>query len=108
MLFPTRCTYCSALCHQCLISLSSKFYIVLRCFPSPFLKCMEHVDRFRKLGDVADAMFDRSVNSDLTDPLPNTRHWFPVRRLHSPLNQSKLKAREPSGIRRKCLKVISR
>jgi len=69
---------------------------------------MEHVDRFRKLGDVADAMFNRSVNSDLTDPLPNTRHWFPVRRLHSLLSPSKLKAREPSGIRRECLKVITR
>ena len=97
---PPSCTHRSALCNQCLISLSGKFYIVLRCFPSPFFKCMEHVDRFRKLGNVADAMFHSGMDSDLMNPLPNTRHRFPVRWLHSLLNQPKLKAREPPGIRR--------
>jgi len=59
---------------------------------------MEHVDRFRKLSDVADAMFHSGMDSDLTNPRPNARHRFPVRRLHSPLNQPKLKTREPPGI----------
>ena len=55
-------------------------------FPSPFFECMEHVDRFRKLGDVADAMFHSGMYSDLTDPLPNTWHRFPVRRPQPLLN----------------------
>ena len=78
MLFLTRYTHHSALGNKGLIALSGKFHIVLRCFPSPFFKCMEHINRFRKLGDVADAMFNLSMNSDLTDPWPNTRHRFPV------------------------------
>ena len=108
MLLPTRCTYRSALGNKCLIALSGKFHIVLQRFSSPFFKGMEHVDRFCKLGNVADTVFHHSMNSDLTDPQPNARHRLPVRRLHSLLNQPKLKTREPPGIRRECLKVMPR
>jgi hypothetical protein len=105
---PLSRSHCSALCNQCLIPLFGKFYIVLRCFSGSFFEGMEHIDRFLKLGNIADTMFHRSVNSDLPDSRPNTRHRFPVRRLHSLLNQPKLKTRKPPGIRRECLKVMSR
>jgi hypothetical protein len=108
MLLPSRCTYHSALRNKCLIALSGKFHIVLRRFPGPFLKCMEHIDRFRKLGDVAYAMFHLGMNSDLTDAGTNARHRFPVQWLQPLLNQPKLKARESPGIPRECLQVTPR
>jgi hypothetical protein len=108
MLLPSRCTYHSALCNKCLIALSGKFHIVLRRFPGPFLECMEHIDRFHKLGDVAYAMFHLGMNSDLTDPGTNARHRFPVQWLQPLLNQPKLKARESPDIPRECLQVTPR
>lgn len=108
MLLPSRCTYHSALRNKCLIALSGKFHIVLRRFPGPFLKGMEHIDRFRKLGDVADAMFHLGMNSNLTDAGTNARHRFPVQWLQPLLNQPKLKARESPGTPRECLQVAPR
>src|SRR4026208_1805129 len=98
----------SALRNQRLIPLSGKFHIVPRCFPGSFFEGMEHIDRFLKLGNVADTVFHRGMNSDLTDPRPNARHRFPVRRLPSLLNQPKLKTREPLGIRWECLDITPR
>lgn len=45
-----------------------KFYIVLRCFSGSFFEGMEYIDRFLKLGNIADTVFHSGMNSDLTDP----------------------------------------
>ncbi len=78
---------------------------MLRYFSGSFFESMEHIDRSLKLGNVADTVFHRGMNSNLTDPRPNARHRFPVRRLLSLLNQPKLKTREPPSILRERLNI---
>jgi hypothetical protein len=106
VLLPSRCTYHSALGNKALIALSGEVHIMLRRFPSPPFKGMEHVDRVHKLGDVADAMLDRGMNSDLTDAGTDRWHRFPVSRLQTMLHLSELKACKPPEILRECLLVI--
>ena len=52
-----------------------KFYIVLRCFSGSFFEGMEYIDRFLKLGNIADTVFHSGMNSDLTDPSMLAKHY---------------------------------
>jgi len=79
-----------------------------RCFPSSFLKSVEHIDRFRKLANIAHSVFQSGVNPDLADPGSNARHRLPIERSQPLLNQSELKPGESPGIPWESSKVSPR
>lgn len=55
----------STLSQEDLIALPCEIDIMLRCFSGPFWERMKHIDGFRKLRHVTDAVFHGGIHSDL-------------------------------------------
>jgi hypothetical protein len=56
----------------------SEIHIMLGSFSCSFLKDMKNIDRFCKLGDIADPMLYRGMNPNLPYSRSNARHRLPV------------------------------
>lgn len=81
----------STLSQEGLIAFPCEIDIMLRRFSGPFWEYMEHIDGFRKLRHVTNAVFHGGMHSDLIDARTNRRHRLEVGRVQTLLYLSELK-----------------
>jgi len=70
--------------------LASQINTLLARFTSLLLKCMKHINRITKPGDIDYAPLPQYVNANLSCALPNRMHWLPIAWIESALNRMEL------------------
>jgi hypothetical protein len=89
-----------------LVSLASQIHILSARFASLLLKCMKHVNRIAKLGDIDYAPLPQYVNANLFCAVPNSPHWLPVAWLKSALNCMKIESCGPASFFREISEIL--
>lgn len=72
------------------------------------LECVEHVDRFIELDEVANAVLESCSHANLADPEADRWHRLPVVRFKATLNSPKLESRHLSHIGGEAAQIVSR
>ncbi len=79
-------------------SLPGYFHVASRRLPGPFLKRVQYINGFCKLGHVQDAMFQRRVDPDFPYPRSDDRHRLPIERGQALLHTPELESCQSPGV----------